>query len=34
MPMEVARCPECGAAIGGQNHTTVASVTRTRNMED
>lgn len=21
MPMERARCPECGAAIGGENHT-------------
>jgi len=23
MPMEEARCPECGAPIGGHNHVTV-----------
>ncbi|KAI2785918.1 hypothetical protein POX_h09681 [Penicillium oxalicum] len=33
MPMEQARCPECGAPIGGQNHTAVAGVTRAREME-
>ncbi|KAJ2975951.1 hypothetical protein NQ176_g5227 [Zarea fungicola] len=34
MPMEEARCPECGAAIGGLNHQSVAGVTRAENMED
>ncbi|KNG48654.1 nf-x1 finger and helicase domain protein [Stemphylium lycopersici] len=34
MPMEYARCPECGAAIGGQNHTAVEGVTRSTRMED
>jgi hypothetical protein len=33
MPMEQARCPECGAPIGGQHHTAVAGVTRATNME-
>jgi hypothetical protein len=33
MPMQVARCPECGAAIGGQNHTAAAGVTRAMDME-
>jgi len=33
MPMQRARCPECNAPIGGQNHTPVAGVTRARNME-
>lgn len=33
MPMEVARCPECGASVGGQNHTAVSGVTRARDME-
>ena len=33
MPMEQARCPECGAPIGGQNHTAVAGVSRAREME-
>ena len=33
MPMEVARCPECGARIGGQGHQAVAGVTRAENME-
>ncbi|TQV90510.1 hypothetical protein IF1G_10833 [Cordyceps javanica] len=34
MPMEQARCPECGAAIGGLNHQSVAGVTRAENMEN
>ncbi|KZZ90554.1 hypothetical protein AAL_07240 [Moelleriella libera RCEF 2490] len=34
MPMEEARCPECGAAIGGSNHRSVAGVTRAEHMED
>lgn len=34
MPMEQARCPECGAGIGGLNHRSVAGVMRAENMED
>jgi len=34
MPMELARCPECGARVGGQNHTAVGGVTRAMNMEN
>ncbi|KAI9823655.1 MAG: hypothetical protein M1826_007673 [Phylliscum demangeonii] len=34
MPMELARCPECGAPIGGQNHREVQGVTRATAMED
>ncbi|KAF5861160.1 hypothetical protein ETB97_000534 [Aspergillus alliaceus] len=33
MPMEQARCPECGAPIGGQNHTAVEGVSRPQEME-
>ncbi|KAH6893145.1 hypothetical protein B0T10DRAFT_436979, partial [Thelonectria olida] len=33
MPMEMARCPECGASIGGQNHTAVEGVSRAEQME-
>ncbi|KAB5577473.1 hypothetical protein GE09DRAFT_988414 [Coniochaeta sp. 2T2.1] len=33
MPMELARCPECGSGIGGQGHTAVAGVTRAMDME-
>ncbi|KAK3045280.1 hypothetical protein LTR09_013053 [Extremus antarcticus] len=33
MPMELARCPECGARIGGQSHQAVQGVTRAENME-
>ncbi|KAF2120795.1 hypothetical protein BDV96DRAFT_275996 [Lophiotrema nucula] len=33
MPMEQARCPECGAPIGGQSHQAVAGVTRAIQME-
>ncbi|KAF5659986.1 DNA dependent ATPase DNA helicase B [Fusarium heterosporum] len=33
MPMEVARCPECGARIGGTHHEAVDGVTRARDME-
>ncbi|KAH8689897.1 NFX1-type zinc finger-containing protein 1 [Talaromyces proteolyticus] len=33
MPMELARCPECGARIGGQHHEAVQGVTRAENME-
>lgn len=31
--MEVARCPECGAPVGGQSHRAVDGVTRAVNME-
>ncbi|KAL7762599.1 hypothetical protein ACKLNR_009134 [Fusarium oxysporum f. sp. zingiberi] len=33
MPMEEARCSECGAPIGGRNHQAVDGVTRAENME-
>ncbi|KAF4457780.1 hypothetical protein F53441_353 [Fusarium austroafricanum] len=33
MPMEVARCPECGARIGGTNHAALEGVTRAEDME-
>ncbi|CAN9464466.1 unnamed protein product [Alternaria alternata] len=33
MPMEVARCPECGERVGGQSHTAVAGVSRAMEME-
>ncbi|KAF1946092.1 NFX1-type zinc finger-containing protein 1 [Clathrospora elynae] len=34
MPMEEARCPECGAPVGGQNHVAVAGVSRATQMEN
>ncbi|KAF4439729.1 NFX1-type zinc finger-containing 1 [Fusarium acutatum] len=34
MPMEVARCPECGAPIGGTSHQPLAGVSRAHNMEN
>ncbi|OIW28699.1 NFX1-type zinc finger-containing protein 1 [Coniochaeta ligniaria NRRL 30616] len=33
MPMEQARCPECGYGIGGNNHRMVAGVSRAMEME-
>ncbi|ORY07796.1 NFX1-type zinc finger-containing protein 1 [Clohesyomyces aquaticus] len=33
MPMQQARCPECGAPIGGLQHQAVEGVTRATNME-
>lgn len=33
MPMELARCPECNAPIGGQNHEFVQGATRATEME-
>ncbi|ROT36145.1 hypothetical protein SODALDRAFT_346215 [Sodiomyces alkalinus F11] len=33
MPMQLARCPECGAVIGGQDHELVDGVSRAREME-
>lgn len=34
MPMERARCPECGGPVGGRNHETVDGVTRARDLDD
>ncbi len=34
MPMEQARCPECGSAIGGQHYSFVDGVSRAYTMED
>jgi hypothetical protein len=34
MSTELARCPECGANVSGQNHTAVEGVTRAMNMEN
>lgn len=31
--MQLARCPECGAAVGGSNHQAVEGVTRATAME-
>ena len=33
MPMEEARCPECGSRIGGQHHTLADGVSRATEME-
>ncbi|TGO66372.1 hypothetical protein BOTNAR_0062g00050 [Botryotinia narcissicola] len=33
MPMEEARCPECGSRIGGQRHDLVEGVVRSEKME-
>ncbi|KAH9907356.1 hypothetical protein F4778DRAFT_768940 [Xylariomycetidae sp. FL2044] len=33
MPMELARCPECGASIGGYSHALTQGNTRAENME-
>jgi hypothetical protein len=34
MPMELARCPECGAGVGGQDHRATAGVTHARDIEE
>lgn len=34
MPMQEARCPRCGAPIGGQNHQAVEGVTAARDLEE
>ena len=34
MPMEQARCPECGAPVGGLNHRPVEGVRRADQMEE
>lgn len=33
MPMQEARCPECGAAVGGLSHRPAEGVTRAVEME-
>lgn len=33
MPMERARCPECGEPVGGQNHAAVRGVSCAMEME-
>ncbi|KAJ8129480.1 hypothetical protein O1611_g4151 [Lasiodiplodia mahajangana] len=33
MPMEQTRCPECGAPVGGQNHTNAAGVQHDAEMD-
>jgi hypothetical protein len=33
MPMQLAKCPECGKPVGGQQHTAVAGVSRAEEME-
>ncbi|KAF7588506.1 hypothetical protein BBP40_005642 [Aspergillus hancockii] len=32
--MEISRCPECGARVGGQGHETVSGVSRANDLED
>ncbi|KAF3061544.1 hypothetical protein GL218_03388 [Daldinia childiae] len=34
MPMEQARCPECGAPVGGTNHTPVAGVQHANDIDN
>jgi len=34
MPMQRARCPECGSPVGGQNHTPVQGVTSTSEFDN
>lgn len=34
MPMQQARCPECGAPVGGQNHAPAEGVRRAGEIED
>jgi hypothetical protein len=33
MPMELAKCPECGEGIGGQNHMPAEGTQRDMQME-
>ncbi|KAI9880245.1 MAG: hypothetical protein M1830_004589 [Pleopsidium flavum] len=33
MPMETSRCPQCGAAVGGQDHDAVEGVTRAEDID-
>ena len=32
--MQLARCPECGAPVGGRGHQAVEGVTRATDMEN
>lgn len=32
--MQQARCPQCNASIGGQNHTAVEGVSRATDLEE
>ncbi|KAL9598764.1 MAG: hypothetical protein Q9219_004261 [cf. Caloplaca sp. 3 TL-2023] len=34
MPMETARCPQCGATVGGRNHQPAAGVSRAADFEE
>ncbi|KAL8788904.1 MAG: hypothetical protein Q9213_001427 [Squamulea squamosa] len=34
MPMETSRCPQCGAAVGGQSHRAVEGMTRAEDMDE
>lgn len=34
MPVQLARCPQCNAPVGGQNHQAVAGVTYARDIEE
>lgn len=33
-PMQLARCPECGAGVGGQSHVPTEGVTRAQDIEE
>lgn len=33
MPMQTSRCPQCGASVGGSNHSAVAGVTRATDFD-
>lgn len=34
MPMQTARCPQCGAPIGGRDHQAVEGVSRAADLEE
>jgi len=34
MPMETARCPQCGATVGGTHHQPAAGVTRAADLDE
>lgn len=34
MPMQLARCPECGAGVGGQGHVSTEGVTHARDIDE
>ena len=34
MPMGLARCPQCDAPIGGQNHVAVEGVSRASDLDN